>query len=107
MVIGDRTLIAHNVNIFDTTTHPIDKCIRYEHECFVKTKGMPMNKYETIEESPVIIGEDVWIGCNCVIMKGVKIGNGSIIGAGSVVTKDIPAGVMAAGNPAKIIKKLV
>ena len=106
MVVGDRTLIAHNVNIFDTTTHPIDKSIRFAHECVVKTKGMPTESYETIEESPVIIGDDVWVGCNCTILKGVKIGNGSIIGAGSVVTKDVPAGVMAAGNPARVIKNL-
>ena len=107
IIIGDRSLIAHNVNIFDTTTHPTDKNIRYEHECVVKTQGMPMHKYQTIEEQPVIIGQDVWIGCNCVIMKGVNIGDGTIIGAGSVVTKDIPAGVMAAGNPAKVIKTII
>lgn len=107
IIIGNRSLIAHNVNIFDTTTHPTDKNIRYEHECVVKTQGMPMHKYQTIEEQPVIIGQDVWIGCNCVIMKGVNIGDGTIIGAGSVVTKDIPAGVMAAGNPAKVIKTII
>lgn len=54
----------------------------------------------------VSIGEDVWVGGSAVICPGVNIGNRSIIGAGSVVTKDIPSDVFAAGNPCKIIRKL-
>ena len=106
VTIGNRVLIAHNVNIFDTTTHPINKKIRYDHEFEVKSKGMPLEKYETIDEFPVKIGDDVWIGCNSIILKGVTIGNGSIVAAGSVVTKDVPENVMVAGNPARIIKTL-
>lgn len=106
ITIGDRVLIAHNVNIFDTTTHPIDKKVRYEHENLVKATGMPIEKFDTIYESPVIIEDDVWIGCNCVILKGVTIGEGAIVSAGSVVTKDVPANTMVAGNPAKIVKVL-
>ena len=104
--IGDRVLIAHNVNIFDTTTHPIDKRIRYEHERVVKTIGMPSYKYDSIEEAPVIIENDVWIGCNSIILKGVKINEGAIVAAGSVVTNDVPANTMVAGNPAKVIRFL-
>ena len=55
---------------------------------------------------PIIIGKNVWIGGNVTICPGVKIGDKSVIGAGSVVTKDIPANVMAAGNPCKVIKEL-
>ena len=106
ITIGDRVLIAHNVNIFDTTTHPIDKKIRYEHECVVKMKGMPTEKYETINEAPVHIGNDVWIGCNAVIMKGVTIGDGAIVSAGAIVTNDVPANSMVAGEPAKVVKYL-
>lgn len=106
ITIGDRTLIAHNVNIFDTTTHPTDKKLRHEHEQIVKLRGMPMEKYDTIEEDPVVIGSDVWIGCNAVIMKGVHIGDGVIIGAGSVVTHDIPDNVVAVGNPARVVKEI-
>lgn len=104
--IGDRTLIAHNVNIFDTTTHPTDKKIRYEHECIVKCNGMPSEKFQTIEDADVIIGDDVWIGCNSIILKGVKIGSGSIVAAGSIVTKSIPPNTMVAGNPARVVKKV-
>lgn len=106
VTIGNRVLIAHNVNIFDTTTHPIDKKLRYEHECVLKKTGMPLVKYDTIKEKSIIIGDDVWIGCNALIMKGVTIGNGSIIAAGSVVVRDIPENTMVAGNPARVIKKL-
>lgn len=106
VVIGDRVLIAHNVNIFDTTTHPIDKYIRYKHECEVKACGMPKKQYETIYESPIIIEDDVWIGCNAIVMRGVRVGTGAIISAGSVVTKDVPPNTMVAGNPAVVIKEL-
>lgn len=106
VVIGNRVLIAHNVNIFDTTTHPIDKQIRAEHERIVKTKGMPNEQYDTIYETPIIIGNDVWIGCNSVVLRGVTIGEGAIVSAGSVVTQDVPPNTMVAGNPAVVVKQL-
>ena len=55
---------------------------------------------------PINIGNDVWIGANATICPGVTIGNGTVIGAGSVVTKDIPSGVVAAGNPCRVIRKI-
>ena len=106
VIIGNRVLIAHNVNIFDTTTHPIDKRIRYEHECIVKTSGMPTKLFDTVYEATVNIGDDVWIGCNALILRGVTIGEGSIVSAGAVVTKDVPPNCMVAGNPAKVVKYL-
>ena len=54
---------------------------------------------------PVKIGSRVWIGCNSLIMKGVTIGDGAVVAAGSVVTKDVPAGAVCGGNPAKIIRE--
>ena len=56
-------------------------------------------------DSPIIIGNNVWIGANVTILKGVKVGDNSIIGAGSVVVKNIPKNCIVAGNPAKIIKE--
>jgi acetyltransferase-like isoleucine patch superfamily enzyme len=105
--IGDRVLVSHNCNIFDGTTHPIDKEIRAKHEKVVLSSGFPNELYETIYELPVQIGNDVWIGCNCILLKGVTIGEGSIVSAGSIVTKDIPPNVMVGGNPAKILKQLI
>ena len=56
---------------------------------------------------PVMIEDDVWIGCNAIILRGVTIGAKSIVGAGSVVTQNVPPSVLVAGNPAQIIKSVV
>lgn len=106
IIIGDRVLIAHNVNIFDTATHPLDKIERYTHEKLVKEHGMPIILNQKIPEAAVIIHDDVWIGCNSIILKGVEIGEGSIIGAGSVVTKNVPPNTLVGGNPARVVKVL-
>lgn len=89
--ISSRTLIGPNVQIY-TATHPIN----YKE----RAAGLELAK-------PINIGEDVWIGGNTVICPGVNIGDRTIIGAGSVVTKDVPSDVFAAGNPCKVIRKLV
>ena len=65
--------------------------------------GKPMNKQEHIKK-PIVIGNDVWIGGNVTILKGVKISDGAVVGAGSVVVKNIPPNAIVVGNPAKIIK---
>ncbi len=88
--IGSRTLFGPNVQVY-TATHPMDHRER--------ASGLEYAK-------PITIGEDVWIGGSAVICPGVTIGDRSVIGAGSVVTKDIPADVFAAGNPCRVIRKL-
>jgi len=88
--IGDRTLIGPTVQIY-AASHPFDPVVR--------RAGWEL-------ALPVKIGEDVWIGGAAIICPGVSIGNGSTIGAGSVVTKDIPAGVVAAGNSCRVIREL-
>lgn len=88
VTIGDRTMFGPNVQIY-TATHPITAKPRASGEEFGK---------------PIIIGEDVWIGGNATICPGVTIGDRAVIGAGSVVTRDIPNDVFAAGNPCKTIK---
>lgn len=88
--IGSRTLIGPNVQIY-TATHPMD----YRE----RAAGLESAK-------PVTIGEDVWIGGSVVICPGVTIGDRSVIGAGCVVTRDIPSDVFAAGNPCRIIRKI-
>lgn len=84
--IGKQVAISHDVTIMDSDAHTIS----YE--------GYQMTK-------PIIIGDNVWIGSRALIMKGVNIGDGAIIAAGSVVTKDVPANSMVAGVPAKVIKE--
>lgn len=87
--IGKNTMIGPRVNIY-AASHPLDHMERRKDACTAK---------------PVDIGEDVWIGGNCTILPGVTIGNGAVIGAGSVVTKDVPAMAVVAGNPARIVRK--
>jgi len=88
--IGNRTLIGPNVQLY-TATHPLDYKLR--------ASGLE-------NAMPVTIGEDVWIGGSVVVCPGVTIGDRSIIGAGSVVTKSIPEDVFAAGNPCRVIRSL-
>jgi len=88
--IGRNVFLAPNVNIY-TACHPIDAKIRAEKWEFTK---------------PVKIGDDVWIGGNSVINPGVEIGSNVVIGSGSVVVKNIPSGVVAVGNPCKVIREI-
>jgi maltose O-acetyltransferase len=87
--IGEHTLFGPGVQIL-TPLHPMDAALRRERE-FGK---------------PVLIGADVWVGGSALILAGVHIGARAIIGAGSVVSRDIPADVFAAGNPCRVIRQL-
>ncbi|MFD0830617.1 acyltransferase [Mucilaginibacter boryungensis] len=62
--------------------------------------------WDVVKTKPIKICSDAWIGMNCIILKGVTIGEGAIVAAGSVVTKDVPAWTVVAGNPAKVVKTL-
>tara|TARA_R110000824_G_scaffold366730_3_gene555770 strand:+ start:33450 stop:34019 length:570 start_codon:yes stop_codon:yes gene_type:complete len=102
--VGEGTLIAHNVQIFDNDTHPTDAAQRVAD--FKKKLGIrPEIKIE-ISNAPVSIGKRCWIGMNSIVMKGVSIGDDTIVASGSVVVSDLPSNVVAAGNPAKPIKAL-
>jgi len=103
--IGRFCSIASNIKI-SLGIHPIDKISTYPGFYSKSASGavkMAVNS-TVIEHKPVNIGNDVWIGANCLIMDGVAIGNGAVIGAGSVVTKDVPPYAVIGGVPAKLIK---
>ncbi len=100
--IGDRVLISHNVNIHDSNDHPIDPKLRHEHFKNIRFVGHVDNI--DIDEKEIIIEDDVWIGFNATILKGVVIGEGAIVSACSVVTKDVPRYAIVVGNPARVIK---
>jgi acetyltransferase-like isoleucine patch superfamily enzyme len=102
ITIGNRVLISHNVNIHDNNSHPLDSKLRHEDFKHIATVGL--QKDNNLNEKIIIIGDDVWIGFNSIILKGVTIGEGAIVGAGSVVTKDVAPYTIVAGNPAKFIK---
>lgn len=86
--IGDGSLIGHNTTIA-TLNHDFNPA-----------------KRQNLTPRPVKIGKNVWIGSDCTILPGVEIGDGAIIGAGSVVTKSIPTNAIAVGNPARVIKEI-
>lgn len=90
VVIGDRCVIGANATIVDTDFHAMDPVLRSLPEDF-----------ENAVSDPVMIGNDVFVGGNSIILKGVEIGDGAVIGSHSVVTKNVPAGTIVAGNPAK------
>ena len=87
--IGDFTFFGPAVQIY-TATHPMDSHLR-RTQAFGK---------------PITIGSDVWVGGGAIICPGVTIGSRSVIGAGSVVTREIPEGVFAAGNPCRVIRQI-
>lgn len=97
ITIGDHVTIGGNVVIYDTDFHSLNK----EHR-----KSMAIDIQNT-KCAPVIIEKDAFIGAHTTILKGVTIGEGAIVGAGSVVTKSIPTNEIWAGNPAKFIKSIV
>lgn len=92
VTIGSRTVIGPNVSFF-SGTHPLDPVVRNG------TQGPEYGK-------EIHVGEDCWIGGNAIVLPGIRIGNGAAIGAGSVVTKDVPPFHVAAGNPARVIRKI-
>lgn len=104
VVIGAYTLMAHGVQIFDNNTHPIDAAERVKHLRMIVGE-MPQTPV-SIGKAAIHIGQRCWIGMNSLILKGVTIGDNTIIGAGSVVVNDVPEGVVAAGNPARVIRTL-
>lgn len=93
IIIGDDVVIAKDVSLISGNHEYSNKTVK------INKQGMQMNK------PPIIIGNDVWIGEKAIILKTVNIGEGCVVGAGAVVTKDTPAFSVVAGNPAVIIKK--
>lgn len=98
--IGNRTLIAPNVMLV-TAGHPVvpEERIKTDPISGEFKSGIAVNK-------PITIGDNCWIGAGAIILGGVTIGEGTTVGAGSVVTKSLPSRVLAAGNPARIIRRL-
>ena len=101
--IGDDVLIAWGTTIVDHNSHSISFSKRSED---VINWMQGKKDWSHVKTSPVKICDKVWIGFNTIILKGVTIGEGSVVGAGSVVTKDVPPWTIVAGNPAKIIREI-
>lgn len=101
--IGDDVLVAWNTTIFDHGSHSV-AWERRQHDVTDWIQGR--KNWTGVTIRPVSIGNKAWIGFGCIILPGVHIGEGAIVGAGSIVTKDVPPWTIVAGNPAKTIKEI-
>lgn len=96
VTVGDRVLLGSGVRIVDTDFHPVDQIPR---------RHLPVP--ESSEDDWIRIGDDAFLGAGVIVLKGVSIGRGTVVGAGSVVSSSLPAGVVAAGVPAKVLRTLL
>ena len=103
VMIGDNVRLGPNV-IITTVSHPMSvKARRY---FYYQDSFEPKKRAYKEETAPIIIGNDVWIASGAIICPGVSIGDNTVIGAGSVVTRDIPANVFACGAPCRVVREL-
>lgn len=106
VLIGDEVAISHDCYLMDSNSHPTSPAVRrLTLREFAKTRANIDRPAETAR-APIHIQDNVWIGFNSIVLKGVTVGRGSIVACGSVVTSDVPAFSVAAGNPARIVKAL-
>lgn len=104
ITIGNNAIISNHVHIYDNNNHPTDPDARLS-----MTKGEfagPLWDWTHSASAPIVIEDNVWIGEFSMVLKGVTIGEGSVVAAQSVVTKDVPEYSVVAGNPARVVKSL-
>lgn len=108
--LGENFYANHNLVILDCAKVSFGDNVFVGPNCSFYTAGHPINatqRNKGLEYAhPISVGDNVWFGGNVVVLPGVSIGNNSIIGAGSVVTKDIPDNVIAVGNPCKVLREI-
>lgn len=110
--IGKNVTIAWGSTFYDHDSHSLDYSERRKDiddelkDIRTGSNFIQSKNWNVVNSKPIKICDDAWIGMNCIILKGVTIGEGAIVGAGSVVTKDVPAWTVVGGNPAKVIKTL-
>lgn len=105
VIIGDNVLVSHNVSIVDTNSHETDHFERAKRYKDLIING-PWKDKGSIKTSPIRICDYVWISFGAIILKGVTIGEGAIVAAGAVVTKDVEPFTVVAGNPAVVVKHI-
>ncbi len=108
--VGENFYTNHNVIILDGAKVEIGDNVFIAPNCVISTAGHAIDAQQRKKGMeiafPIKIGNDVWIGANVSILPGVTIGDNTIIGAGSVVNRDIPSGVVAVGNPCRAVRKI-
>lgn len=105
ITIGDYALISWNVVLMDTYRVPLDPISR-RHELEQVPHRSPRVAAAAVPARPIVIGKNVWIGFDACILPGVTIGEGAVVGAKSVVNRNVPAFTVVAGNPAQVIRQL-
>lgn len=103
--IGKRVIVSYNVTIADSDFHPVNPDERMRDAIANAPYGNKKQRPLLITK-PVIIEDDAWIGIGAIILKGIRIGQGARVEAGTIVTSDVPAGATVRGNPARVLKKL-
>jgi acetyltransferase-like isoleucine patch superfamily enzyme len=103
--IGSYVVIGWNTTIADTDFHPVSPAERIADAVACSPLGAGRGR-PVVSRQPVVIGDDVWIGPNAAILKGVRIGSGSFVEPGAVVTRDVPPDSRVLGNPAQIVGRL-
>jgi len=103
--IGSYVIISNQVHIYDNNNHPTSRALR--HQMCEDGFHTDAWRWTHAASSPIVIEDDVWIGENATILKGVTIGAGAIVGCNAVVTKDVPSNTIVAGNPARVVKVLL
>ena len=101
--IGDDVLISWGCTFIDNNSHSLDRAER-KHDLQLWQQGI--KDWSVVKSAPIVVRDGAWIGCNVIVLKGVTIGEGAIVGAGSVVTEDVPDYTVVAGNPARIVKSI-
>lgn len=108
--IGARTFINYGLTALDVAPISIGACCQIGPHCQLLTPIHPLEpspRAAGVESAaPIVLEDNVWLGGGVIVCPGVRIGHSSVIGAGSVVTRDIPAGVLAVGNPARVLREL-
>jgi acetyltransferase-like isoleucine patch superfamily enzyme len=100
--IGNRVLISHGVNIHDNISHSLSAQERHQH--FVEILERRNGALGKVPKQRIVIEDDAWIGFNAIILKGVRIGEGAVVAAGAIVTKDVPPYTIVAGAVAQSIR---
>lgn len=106
VTIGNNVIISNNVTIVDNNNHPTEPADRLAMSACRDYMTDELWTWKYAASKPIVIEDNVWIGKNAAIMKGVTIGNGSIVAMGAVVTHDVAPCTLVAGNPAKEVKRL-
>lgn len=106
ITIGNDCIIANDVIVCDNNNHPIEPEKRLEMSRCADYLSDEKWTWIYADSAPIVVEDNIWIGRRAMIMKGVTIGKGSIVGAGAVVTHDVPEFTVVAGNPAKVVKNL-